>query len=133
MDYTFKPPQELNFDSNTAENWRLFKQELQLFIVATERERKSGAVKISILLTTIGRKGREIYNNFEWADDAEKTNFDIVIGKFEEYCNPRTNETFLRYKFFTTKQLDSQSFDDFVTDLKKAARVCKREIRSQET
>ena len=76
------------------------------------------------MLTTIGRKGREIYNNFEWADDAEKINFDIVIGKFEEYCNPRTNETFLRYKFFTTKQLDSQSFDDFITDLKKAARVC---------
>jgi hypothetical protein len=124
MDSAFRPPQELNFDSNTAENWRLFKQEIQLFIIATERERKSGTIKTSILLTTIGRKGREIYNNFVFAEEADKNNYEVVLQKFEDFCNPRTNETFLRYKFFTIKQSDTQSFDDFVTKLKKAAREC---------
>ena len=50
--------------------------------------------------------------------------FNIVIEKFKEYCNPRTNVTFLTYKFVTYKQIDGQSFDEFVTELKKRSAKC---------
>ena len=38
---------------------------------------------------------------------------------FQDYCSPRKNITFMRHKFFTCKQRDGQSFDEFVTELKK--------------
>ena len=48
----------------------------------------------------------------------------IVLEKFGEYCNPRRNITILRHQFFTHKQDEGQSFNDFVTDLKKRASEC---------
>ena len=42
-----------------------------------------------------------------------------ILEKFDEYCNPRKNLTFLRYKFFTYRQKEGKSFDDSVTLLKK--------------
>ena len=42
-----------------------------------------------------------------------------ILEKFDEYCSPRKNLTFLRYIFFTYRQKEGESFDDFVTQLKK--------------
>ena len=49
---------------------------------------------------------------------------DVVLEKFQEYCNPRANITFLRHRFFTCKQSDGQTFDEFITELKKRSAEC---------
>ena len=59
----FNSPQVLNFRRNISEHWKLWKQELMLYITATEKTKKSDEVKSSILLTCIGPRGREVYNN----------------------------------------------------------------------
>ena len=71
----------------------------------------------SILLTCIGKQGREIYNTFQF-EDGEKMKFKVVVQKFQDYCSPRKNITFMQHKFFTCKQRDGQSFDEFVSKLK---------------
>ena len=118
------PPSSLNFDGNLAEQWKIWRQELELYLTATESDTKSDKIKTLILLTCIGKRGREIYNTFTWENVGDNLKFNIVIEKFKEYCNPRTNVTFLRYKFFTYKQVDGQSFDEFVTELKKRSAEC---------
>ena len=118
------PPSSLNFDENLAEQWKIWRQELELYLTATESDTKSDKIKTSILLTCIGKRGREIYNTFTWENVGDSLKFNIVIEKFKEYCNPRTNVTFLRYKFFTYKKVDGQSFDEFVTELKKRSAEC---------
>ena len=45
--------------------------------------------------------------------------FKVVVQKFQDYCSPRKNITFMRHNFFTCKQRDGQSFDEFVTELRK--------------
>ena len=47
-----------------------------------------------------------------------------MLEKFTSYCNPRKNITILRHKFFTYKQVEGQSFNDFVTELKKHGSEC---------
>ena len=120
----FTPPDPLPFEGNIAEQWRKWKQELTLYITAAEKDKKSDLVKSSILLTCIGKKGQEIYNTFSFDNVDDNMKFNIIIEKFDEYCSPRKNITFQRYKFFTCRQKEGQSFDQFVTELKKLSQDC---------
>ena len=112
------PPQEL------SEHWKLWKQELMLYITATEKTKKSDEVKSSILLTCIGPRGREVYNTFGFDDDSMKMNFNYILQQFDDYCSPQKNVTFLRYKFFSYRESEGQCFDNFVTELKKLSKEC---------
>lgn len=120
----FTPPEPLRFEGNISEEWRKWKQELTLYLTATEKDKKSDQVKSSILLTCIGKKGREIYNTFIFDSDEDKMKFKAIVEKFDEYCSPRKNITFQRYKFFTCRQKEGQSFGQFVTELKKLSQDC---------
>ena len=91
------------------------------FLTATESDSKSDKVKTSILLTCIGSKGREIYETFAFAQEGDKLKLKPVLEKFTEYCNPRKNITILRHQMFTYKQQESQSFNDFVIEVKRRA------------
>ena len=97
----FSPPQPLSFEGNVSNNWRVWKQELTLYLDATESSTESDKVKASIFLTCIGKKGREIYNTFTFDSDGDNMKLDKIIEKFEGYCAPRKNLAFLCYAFLT--------------------------------
>ena len=120
----FRPPPSMSFDGNVSENWRKWRQQLTLYLSATEKDAKSDKIKLSILLHCIGEKGREIYNCFTFESNDDKMKFSKILEKFDEYCNPRKNLTFLRYKFFTYRQKEGENFDDFMTQLKKLSADC---------
>ena len=75
MDHGFTPPEPLVFEGNLAEQWKKWKQELNFYLIATEKSDKSDAIKSNILLTCIGKKGREVYNTFTFATDRDKMKF----------------------------------------------------------
>ena len=50
-----------------------------------------------------------------------KLDFSEIVKKFEKYCTPRKNITFLRHIFFTCRQHEGESFNDFTTKLHKLA------------
>ena len=118
----FNPLQELNFSRNISEHWKLWKQELMLYITVTEKIKKSDDVKSSILLTCIGPRGREVYNTFVFDDDSMKMNFNCILQQFDDYYSPQKNVTFLQYKFFLYRQSEGQCFDNFVLELKKLSK-----------
>ena len=122
----FEPPSCLRFEGNLSENWQKWCQELKLYLTATEKDGKSDKIKTSVLLTCIGKQGREIYNTFQF-EEGDDMKFNIVLQKFQEYCSSRKNITFMRHKFFTCKQREGQSFDEFVTELKKRSADCEFE------
>ena len=117
-------PSPFTFEGNVAESWKMWQKSLEFYLCATEADSKSDKVKTSILLTCIGEKGREIYETFEFENTGDKMKFKPVLKKFEEYCNPRSNTTIQRHKFFTYRQTEGQSFNDFVTELKKLSSEC---------
>ena len=77
-----------------------------------------------VLLTCVGPKGRDIYETFTFEQDTDKLKLKPVLGKFTSYCNPGKNIAILCHKFFTYKQVEGQSFNDFVTELKKCGSEC---------
>ena len=43
-------------------------------------------MKISILLTSTGEKGREVYSTFEFENELLNYNLETVIEEFNNYC-----------------------------------------------
>ena len=90
------------------EHWKhwTWNQELELYLVATEKDKMENKVKSSILLPCIGPQGREIYNMLAFSQKREQ------------------NITLLRYKFLTYQQKEGQNFDKFMAQLKKLSSDC---------
>ena len=70
------------------------------------------------LLHVAGSEALEVYNTFQWDEDDDNTKLDKIMEKFERYCNPWKNLTFERHSFFSGNQLEGESIDAYVTDLR---------------
>lgn len=117
----YRTPHELSFSGNVAQNWKEWYQQFNIYLIASNKDEENDIRKINILLNLIGPQGVKIYNNFK---KKEKTNFDTVVQAFNQYCEPRKNIIFQRYKFGCCIQQEGQSFDDFLTELKTLAATC---------
>ena len=121
----FSPLDTLSFESdNLSANWKKWKQDLNFYLTTTEKGSKEGKVKSSIFLHCIGHKGREIYNTFIFEPKEHSMIFTKITEKFDEYCIQRKSITFLRHKCFTHRQVEGQSFHEFVTSLRKLSADC---------
>ncbi|UYV69528.1 K02A2.6-like [Cordylochernes scorpioides] len=122
----WESPSELALHGNVAENWRRFKQRLMLHLEATEKATKPDKLKVAILLNFIGEEALEVFNTFHLKED-EAENFDLVINKFDDFCEPKKNVIFERFKFFSATQKDGESIDSFITELKGLSTSCEFE------
>lgn len=121
---SLKPPAELRLTGNLEENWRRFKQRLDIYLKATGYALKPDDEKAALFLHVAGEEALEIYNTFEFAEDEEREAYDTLVQKFEQYCIPRKNETFERYVFRTRQQTEGEPFEQFLRDVKTKAQSC---------
>ncbi|UYV83505.1 K02A2.6-like, partial [Cordylochernes scorpioides] len=97
-----------------------------LYLEATEKATKPHKLKVAILLNFIGEEALEVFNTFHLKED-EAENFDLVINKFDDFCEPKKNVIFERFKFFSATQKDGESIDSFITELKGLSTSCEFE------
>ena len=74
LNMDLKPPKALVTEGNLEHNWKTWKNELDLFMVATEASEKSSKIKSSILLHSIDPRAREINATFTFETEEGKTN-----------------------------------------------------------
>ena len=86
-----KPPKPLSLEGNLEQNWKTWKQELTLYMQATESSGKSDTVKSSVLFHCIGSKSGEIYNTFTFAEQGDDMKFDKIIEKLMDTLRQRKN------------------------------------------
>lgn len=122
MEGLFKPPEALQLEGNISENWRKFNQKIDYFFTATGLNAKPEERKVAVFLNLIGDDGLELYNTFKW-DENEQVTLEKVKQKFVEYCSPKKNVIFERFVFNSIVQKEGQSFDAFVTEIRKAVRT----------
>ena len=84
MAESIRQPDELVLAGNIAENWRKFKQEFELYLVATGLDTKTSKQKIALLLHVARKKSIEVYNTFSFTEE-EDGDFDSVIEKLNSY------------------------------------------------
>lgn len=129
QDMEFRPPPELSMAGNLAENWKRWHQKFDIFMEATEKNTKPVKQQVSIFLNLIGDEALGVYNTFSFETPEEKNDINEVIKRFEDFCKPRKNIVFDRYKFFSRSQGSTETVDAFVTELKHLASSC--EFQSQ--
>lgn len=116
-------PQPLVDGAELPEQWKRFKRDFELFLIACEKGDAADGVKVALLLRTVGSRGNDIYDSFRWAQAADKTVYATVLTKFAEFCAPRVNTVAMTHKLLTTKQ-GRLTIDEFVTELHNIARSC---------
>ena len=82
-------------------------------------------MQVATLLTVIGEDGREVYSTLrDWAHDGDDRRILPVLRKFAEYCQPRKNVPFERYKFNKRTQESGESYEQYKTTLRKLSEAC---------
>ena len=118
-----KPPSQLSFEGNLAENLKEWLQGFRLYLVASGIDEKAGKVKVATFLHVAGIEARRIYYTFNIPEeDADK--LEVLYKHFQDYVEPRKNLTYIRHLFFTRNQNSHETIDNYVTDLKNKAIQC---------
>ncbi|CAI6351052.1 unnamed protein product [Macrosiphum euphorbiae] len=116
----FNKPAPLKLNGNLNDNFKLFKQEIQIYLVATETNKKSKDVQVVRLLNLLGPEGLKLYNTFS----IEVITVENILNSLEEYCVPRKNEIMEHYKYLTRKQGEDEMFDKLYVDLRELIKSC---------
>ena len=124
--FNLPPPSALEIhDVNVAEKWKKFRLAWDNYTLATELDKKAEKVQVATLLTIIGEEARDVFSTFtDWADEDSSTKIAPVLQKFAEYCQPRKNVPFERYRFNKRVQEAGESYDQYKTALRKLAEGC---------
>lgn len=117
-------PGPMCFESNVPMNWEKFKQKFMLYLEASEKISKPDKQKVALLLHCMGDQGIDVYNTFTYTENECKDNLQNVLSKFDTYCKPRKNIVYDRFKFFSRSQMNHESVDKYVTELKILAVPC---------
>ena len=125
----FTPPSPISFEGNQNANWTIWQGKWEIFMNASESTGKSDKVKTSMLLNCIGERAVEVYQTFKWPAVSDTTPepqfvYTEVIKQFEGYFSPRKNVTMSRFKFFTYNQVEGQSMNQFITEVKIRSKDC---------
>ncbi|VVC46072.1 Hypothetical protein CINCED_3A006435 [Cinara cedri] len=116
----FSKPSPLKMTGNLIENFKIFKQELQIFFDATECHMTKEATQVTILLNLLGSDGLKVYNALKVKNETVCE----ILNALESYCISRTNEIMEHYLFFTRNQGADEPFENFYTDLKQLIKTC---------
>ena len=116
-------PKALNLDGNVAENWCRWKKAYELYMTATEKDKKSQKIQCATFLTLAGEAAIIVYETLTF-EETEKDKIEPLISKFEASCMPKKNVTHERHVFNLRKQKPEESVEQFVTELRRLAKNC---------
>ena len=51
------------------------------------------------MLSVIGEDATKAFDAFEWGETEDDSKIEDVLAKFDEYCDPRTQVIYQRYRF----------------------------------
>ena len=124
--FSLPPPAPLDIhDLNAAEKWKKFKLAWSSYSLATELNKKSEKVQVATLFTILGEEARDVFSTFTgWNEEGDQDKIAPVLQKFAEYCQPRKNVPFERYRFNHRTQEVGESFDQYKTALRKLTDGC---------
>ena len=99
------------------------------YALATELNKKAQPVQVATLMTVIGEDAREVCSTFtDWAQEGDDQKIAPVLKKLGEYCEPRKNIPFERYRFNRRVQDPGETYNQYRKALRKLAEGCNFEV-----
>ncbi|XP_052785334.1 uncharacterized protein K02A2.6-like [Mya arenaria] len=117
-------PPKLDMEGNISDNWKKFKRTWNNYEIAAGLAEKDEKLRTATLLTCIGPEAMDVFDGFHFAEEKEKTEIKTVIEKFETFCIGKTNVTYERYNFNMCTQTQDETFDTYVSRLRKLVKTC---------
>ena len=113
-------------DNNLATNWNAWKKAWTRYEVATGVNRQEQLVSLN-MLSVIGEDATKAYDGFELGETQDDSKTEDVLAKFDEYCKPRTQVIYERYRFNNRNQEPGESIASYLTELRTIAKNCQHE------
>lgn len=123
MSDNVKVVEDLSLQGNLSENWRRFKRDFEIFMIASQFEEEQDKTKIARFLNAVGLEAREVYETFNLTTE-QKTKYGEVIQAFASFCEPKKNTTYERYMFNKRNQKEKEPFNEFLMDIRRLVRTC---------
>lgn len=120
---SYKLPASLVEGGNMDYNWKVFKEDYQIYITASEKSKKSKEVQAAIFLNMIGEYGRQLHRNFNMTPEDAKDVIKI-IEQFDKFCSPKKNVVYERFRFNQRSQKVGESFDSFLAAIQQLVLTC---------
>lgn len=120
---TVGAPKCMDVTGNLAVNWKKWRQGFELYMVASGANTKEEPIKVALLLHLVGEDAVQIYNTLDMTT-AERASYSTTMEKMQNYFVPKTNISVESYKFNVRVQGPSETFDNFVADLRKLSASC---------
>ena len=111
-------------DGSTASNWRTWVSAWNTYRFATKLDKEEEARQVATHLAVIGKEASKVFRTFTWASPDDAKNITAVVSKFEEYCIPRENTFYERFRFFKRGQWESETADQYLAELRQIAANC---------
>lgn len=123
--------EKLKMDGNISENWRKFKRNFEIYMIASGINSKGETVKINTFLNAIGDEAVDVYDTLNLTP-AQRASYDEVIKAVEEFCKPKKNTVYERFVFYQRKQKEGEPFDTYLMDIKRLVRTCEFDEKENE-
>ena len=120
------PPAPLNLKTtrDASKTWKTFKQAWQVYEIASGTAEKDPLFRLATFLHVAGPDALEKYNGFLFESEEDKANIEKVLEKFDCDCKSSINVLAERHNFYSRRQSETETIDQYVTDLRILASSC---------
>lgn len=101
-----------------ADNWKR-----ENYCIVTHMDKQSDDYKVALFLYCIGPEAVNTYNSFDLTQ-GNKRNLTAIIEEFEKYAIGDVKESYERFIFNSRNQLEGETVDEYVTQLRNLAKSC---------
>jgi len=134
-----RQPSRVCFEGNVSENWKRFRRSFENYLMAIDvvlvakgspidpEPAGNAAIsrrQIAMFLHIAGDETNEIFSQLEAPVEKSKTVLSDVQDIFDTYCNPRKNELYEWFVFWSMSQTESEPIDVYLKRLKSQASRC---------
>ena len=107
-----------------AQTWKDFRNELDIYFLASGQNNVEDQRKIALLLYQMGRQFTKVFENELVLTNDERKNYQTVCDKFTAYFEPKKLTRSYVSKFQRRVQSANESVSDFITALREIAKLC---------
>ena len=111
------------FNFNKPEEWAQWIRRFECFHEASGVASKSKQSQVNILIYMMSPKADDVFQSFRLSKEDGKQ-YKIIREKFDDYFTVRRNTIHERTKFNMRRQGETESVDEFITDLYAIAKYC---------
>ena len=116
-------PGPLKITGDISSNWKRFKSQWTNYELATDLTEDTPK-RTAIFLSCIGSEAYDVFESMVFDNEEDRLSISKVIAAFEQHCIGETNITYERYILNKRVQEDHETFDNFLTDIRRLAKSC---------